>query len=560
MANPWEQYQAPVAPEVPELAEGPWQQYGAPKPVAGPIGQAFEQAGQNIGQSLRGVPEYALGQTGQALAGLESRGQAAYNIATEGVLGAAADIIGEAVQVPVTLAGLGFKNTVPTVLEDFVKNNVSNVVTPILNNSKTVEGLKTFATKNWQEWKNWEKTNPNDADTIKGSINVAEFFKPPQLRNPVVNKAPTFLGATADKLYESGVVIETKKSRGFLHKLAAPIETFEIAKERAKRKAPNKWGTLEYTPREDEEEVVSALMELNLNPTKSETENGRVVLDAVERKHDSLNKKLEKSDIFLDKEELIGSLEALVDDLDLALVGDAEASYKKFLALGTKFINETDGSVASILEVRRKLDNEIKKLGAGGNNWTDAAANGRNIAVRTIRDHLNLSVAESVPDIDVLKDLRKQHLWLRAADNIYDKAASNADLAIGRSIQNVARATGTTVPATALSQYALLSVGSGAVGYGLGAEVLPLLTVLAGIGTAGYVIKRGAVSPAVRKGLSGTLRSIDEAIKTTKNTAMAKSLAADRALIVELMKLPTTDANDEVQEEEETKIPLRPKG
>jgi hypothetical protein len=83
---------------------------------------------------------------------------------------------------------------------------------------------------------------------------------------------------------------------------------------------------------------------------------------------------------------------------------------------------------------------------------------------------------------------------------------------------------------------------------------------LAGIGTAGYVIKRGAVSPAVRKGLSGTLRSIDEAIKTTKNTAMAKSLAADRALIVELMKLPTTDANDEVQEEEETKIPLRPKG
>ena len=78
---------------------------------------------------------------------------------------------------------------------------------------------------------------------------------------------------------------------------------------------------------------------------------------------------------------------------------------------------------------------------------------------------------------------------------------------------------------------------------------LPLATVAAGAGAIAYAVKRGAVSPSGRKALGALLRETDKALKATKNSAMRKAIAADRAFVVELMKLPTTQAEDYTEEE-----------
>ena len=106
--------------------------------------------------------------------------------------------------------------------------------------------------------------------------------------------------------------------------------------------------------------------------------------------------------------------------------------------------------------------------------------NGIDIAKRAMRNHLNLKVAEAVPDVNVKKDLRKMHLWLRAADDVYDKAGADADLKIGRMIQNVEGATGTQAPRSAISKYVAGSLLVSGIGGITLAGYLPLASVAAG--------------------------------------------------------------------------------
>ena len=506
-------------------------------------------AGQNIGQAAQDFGSFARQQAGQVMAGQESVGQGLFNVAAKGGLGVLNTVVGEGIQVGIKGA---LVNVIPNQVEEFVANNVKSVMTPLLDNPATRAGIEIlsgpagFVKDKYMQWK---EQNPNDAASVEGAVNVAEWLKPPAFRGPVPDTSAGILGRAGDKVYETGRKIETKATRSFLHDLITPLQTTEVAKERAKRKTANKWGTLEYTPTPDEEEVVSNLMELELKDGASFTENGKVILQAVEKKHNSLDARLKKANVDMDKNQLILELEGVADaqDLNPALVGDAKTSATKIFKLAEKLIKESDGTALGILNVRRQIDKELAKLGKG--NYDGNKQNGIDIAKRAMRNHLNLKVAEAVPDVNVKKDLRKMHLWLRAADDVYDKAGADADLKIGRMIQNAEGATGTQAPRSAISKYVAGSLLVSGIGGITLAGYLPLASVAAGAGAIAYAVKRGAVSPSGRKALGALLRDTDKALKATKNSAMRKAIAADRAFVVELMKLPTTQAEDYTEEE-----------
>lgn len=506
-------------------------------------------AGQNIGQAAEDFGSFAKQQAGQVLAGQESVVQGLFNVAAKGGLGVLNTVVGEGIQVGMKGA---LVNVIPDQVEEFVANNVKSVMTPLLDNPATRAGIEILSGPAGfikDKYMQWAEQNPNDAASVEGVVNVAEWLKPPSLRGPVPDTSAGILGRAGDKVYETGRKIETEATRSFLHDLITPLQTTEVAKERAKRKTANKFGTLEYTPTPDEEEVVSNLIELGLKDGASFTENGKVILQAVEKKHNSLDARLKKANVDMNKNQLILELRDIAEslqELNPALVGDASSSATKIFKLAEKLIKESDGTALGILNVRRKIDKELAKMGKGS--YEGNKQNGIDIAKRAMRNHLNLKVAEAVPDVNVKKDLRKMHLWLRAADDVYDKAGADADLKIGRMIQNVEGATGTQAPRSAISKYVagsllLSGVGTYAAGY------LPLATVAAGAGAIAYAVKRGAVSPSGRKALGALLRETDKALKATKNSAMRKAIAADRAFVVELMKLPTTQAEDYTEEE-----------
>ena len=504
-------------------------------------------AGQNIGQAAQDFGSFAKQQAGQVMAGQESVGQGLFNVAAKGGLGVLNTVVGEGIQVGIKGA---LVNVIPNQVEEFVANNVKSVMTPLLDNPATRAGIEIlsgpagFVKDKYMQWK---EQNPNDAASVEGAVNVAEWLKPPAFRGPVPDTSAGILGRAGDKIYETGRKIETKATRSFLHDLITPLQTTEVAKERAKRKTANKGGTLEYTPTPDEEEVVSNLMELGLKDGASFTENGKVILQAVEKKHNSLDARLKKANVDMDKGQLVLELEDIAEslqELNPALVGDASSSATKIFKLAEKLIKE---SALGILNVRRQIDKELAKMGKGS--YEGNKQNGIDIAKRAMRNHLNLKVAEAVPDVNVKKDLRKMHLWLRAADDVYDKAGADADLKIGRMIQNVEGATGTQAPRSAISKYVAGSLLVSGIGGITLAGYLPLASVAAGAGAIAYAVKRGAVSPSGRKALGTLLRDTDKALKATKNSAMRKAIAADRAFVVELMKLPTTQAEDYTEEE-----------
>ena len=77
---------------------------------------------------------------------------------------------------------------------------------------------------------------------------------------------------------------------------------------------------------------------------------------------------------------------------------------------------------------------------------------------------------------------------------------------------------------------------------------LPALTGLAATGTIGYAVYRTSVSPSLRRSLSAALREVDSLLaKKSLGNDMRKALQTDRAMLVEVMKLPTAPegADDE---------------
>ena len=89
-------------------------------------------------------------------------------------------------------------------------------------------------------------------------------------------------------------------------------------------------------------------------------------------------------------------------------------------------------------------------------------------------------------------------------------------------------------------------------------DLLPYVGSVAVAGGLGYAAYRGTVSPALRKYLGKTLVTMDKISRKTKSKEMREALALDRATLVEIMKLPLTDAEDLTKEEQAYEYPEIP--
>ena len=167
-------------------------------------------AGQNIGQAAEDFGSFAKQQAGQVLAGQESVGQGLFNVAAKGGLDVLNTVVGEGIQVGIKGA---LVNVIPDQVEEFVANNVKSVMTPLLDNPATRAGIEILSGPAGfmkDKYMQWKEQNPNDAASVEGVVNVAEWLKPPALRGPVPDNSTGILGRAGDKVYETGRKIETK--------------------------------------------------------------------------------------------------------------------------------------------------------------------------------------------------------------------------------------------------------------------------------------------------------------------------------------------------------------
>lgn len=448
-----------------------------------------------------------------------------------GGLGTGLDLLGTGI----SLSAREISSFIPDTVEKKVVDSVTNTVKklgeiPTIN--KAVEAIQ----DGYQSYLQWKSENPNDAMGVESIINVAEVFAPPFKRKPIPDK--TLFRTESDRQFDRAKHIETKRRGDYLEDLITPISTKANDEARAKRMTQNAKGRNVYNPTDLEIEMVDVLKDIPVN-SKNSLVGNRVIIDSeINTVHNSLVNDLKKSKVQLNKKQLNTELGKIVDELQKTnpvLVGDASAVAKKIFNKAQQLLATSDGSPAQLMQVRKDLDRWSKEQGKGS---FDGNENAYTVAQRAVRDFLNEKVADAVPETAVLDKLRKQHLLLRANDRLLPKAAQEADTKIGRLIDNMYKATGTTPPATLLSKIATVGLASSVVGAAGYSGLLPAIGAGIGTGAIGYAIYRGSVSPSLRRGLSAMLKETDKVLSSKISKAMREAIQADRAIIVEAMKLP----------------------
>ena len=511
-------------------------------PAAFTSGKNYNKTFSAMGETIADVPVFAkeLGQEFDDPANPEK--VFAFGASKRGLLGTGLDLLGQGAK----LSAMQYSDMIPDTVEKKIVDSLSETARVVAENPLISAGLEA-AKSGFNAYMEWKEANPRTGRAMEGVFNTAELFAPPLTRKPV--RDTPLIRTLADEQYARSIHLETGQRRDYLNTVIEPIQTPANDLKRAERMTQDEKGRNSYVPTETETEMVNVLQGIeDINSDKSFVAIRETLEKEVNKTHNSLNKLLGKSKFKFNKKKLESDLKNKIE-IDLndnpVLIGDAKAVATKIYNKALRLLKEADGSPTSIINVRRQLDKWSKDAGKSSYDGTE---NAWTVSQRLIRDFLNESVAEAVPNTKVLEKLRRQHLLLRSRDRVLPKSAKEADTSIGRTAQNVSNALDLQMPKTMVGKVANVGIVGSVLGGAAFVGALPALTGLAATGTIGYAVYRGSVSPTLRRSLSAALRQVDDVLaKKSLGNDMRKALQTDRAMLVEVMKLPTAPegADDE---------------
>ena len=202
-------------------------------------------------------------------------------------------------------------------------------------------------------------------------------------------------------------------------------------------------------------------------------------------------------------------------------------------------LSENASTPSGVLRARKQLDSWVKSQ-KGSKIFDPELENTLSVSVRAVRRAMNDIVDSKVKTTAVKEELRRQNLLFEALENIGPKAADEANTAIGRSLQNMAK----VLPfRSKFINEAGAVVGLGVVG--ASATFAPVFAYGLGAAAVAAGTYKLIISPALKKNAAKLIRGIDRAILTSENPAMIKQLKADRALIIEVLK--NSEVSEDVQ-------------
>ena len=265
-------------------------------------------------------------------------------------------------------------------------------------------------------------------------------------------------------------------------------------------------------------------------------------IDATLERPDGLNIDVEAVEIGKIKLDTNKVFSDIVQQLNDDLVGFGTVS-KDVLKLVNKLLKDSDGSLDSLLTVRQEFDKVAKARGKWSTETQSKTAWG--VSTDTIRSRLNQAIDDALPDGDVKQQLREVSTLFNAKEILLDKVAVDANNSFQRVFNNLKSLdTYITMPKTPLGLAATFSfIGSNVSGSPLAASAGGAV-LGAGLGIAIY---KGKINPTWRAYLGKLVKQVDKGIKITRNSEMRQALIADRAVLIEAMKLP----NDSTPVEEE---------
>lgn len=521
------------------------------------MGQATVEAGGGVVEGIKQFPQRAMERTAETFARGGNTGQLLPQLAGEAVKAYVTNPIAEAVM----LGGKGLLELIPDSNEKAIVDTVVETLAPLADAPLAEVGLDAarFGINAWTEF---AQNNPVQADTLKGVFQIAEVYKPPMMRNPVPY-SPSELRKRGVALQRSAAGTAENRTRTDLEEVITPLDTPANRAERQEQMYTDEKGVTRYRRTGRDEETIDTLKKTKVSGKNSNQKNQDILTKEIGKRGEKLVNELREYDyVKLNKADIRSDMQGIIDDLldpvtgNPALAGETQAktAAQLFRWLDGQ-LGDGDITPSRLYELRKTFDNHIKNTGRKAFEGNESAFA---ISQKAVRDYLNGKIIEVTPFSKVAEQLKDIHLLYRTKDIVKPKAAEDATTALGRSLQNIMRTTDSSLPKTPHGKVIMLTgLGGFAVSETL-QSMIPYLGSVAVAGGIGYAVYRGAVSPALRKYLGKTLVTMDKISRNTKSKEMREALALDRATLVEIMKLPLTDAEDLTKEEQAYEYPEIP--
>jgi len=464
--------------------------------------------------------------------------------------GGVLDIAGETIT-----AGLkGVSFLLPDSIEKPVVDTITEGLRFIENTAVGKMGIE--ALENGADaWNNFKEGHPRAAKNIESVVNIAAIVTPPKVKaNTAPENGVSKLRQTADKLDQAAAAKEFGERRAFTLQLTQPRQTLEQRADQARRTEQQgvlRRNVLQYTQREID--VAEEAAKTGVSASRSPQYNVNVLNTAIQKEATSLQNRLTRYQAPIDDYSVISRVDVAVDKLlaERPTIAGDEAAARSLNILAQKaedLWNASDKTPTALLQVRRDFDSWVKSNKP--NVFGDVKVDNISVGAREIRKALNEALSESVPDENIKSSLRRQSLLIEGAENASYKAAEEASNAVGRLWKNV-----TNIAPFKASTNRLVGAGLG-VSVGTAAHTIaPALIPSIGLGLATWALYTGVSNIPLRKSAAALLNATDEALKIAKNPDMVKQLRADRVALIELLKLPVAEQEDEVEADIVIKLP-----
>ena len=438
---------------------------------------------------------------------------------------------GEVVTTGLKTAGQALSLAVPDFIEDYTMEGLSSIAYDISETPLFKEGLEA-ASQGFGKFLKFKDNYPSEAEYLSSGFDIGLMGLPASKVPPVTD--------TLDKWSwnktNAGRLQGVEQRRDIVSQILAPVKLEK--KDISRTDTKGLLGRVTTTPDPLEQEVISVVSLIpEVKGSNNPVKNANAVLDEINATAERLIKRLKlKGNPTINTKGLNASMDAEVAKY---FAGNAAkvsiASPKKMQAIldeAKKLISASDGTATGILQARKDLDKWLD--GIDPKMVNDEYMDSKAKALKIIREAMNSSVGDAVPDVDVKGLLRKQYLMYKAYDNLSDKAIGMAKTSLARSYINAKRVTGMAIPTTPLAMAATASAATTAISSGWFAFATGTLA----LGTGAVLTARMLKGPTAKKGLGVLLGQVSKAIKMSKNKEMVEQLKADRLVIISLLEQP----------------------
>ena len=433
------------------------------------------------------------------------------------------DVTGEILISGLSVVGDGISIITPDFIEDPLKDLFKNSVSSLLQSDSARKGLEMLA--NGIEYYNEFKVkNPRAAENIEAVFDISLVASPSIIPKNV--KPRTVFKA----------LLQTPK--GLYKENKTWFDIFDMGGADTIKRTGSEG--VNFTARELT--AIDSLKKSKVSPIKTANSNALIIVDNIQELGNKITDTFKNSSKTVDAPNMMDDLDNSVDlvreqGVGLKGVGDAIESVTDVLQEQLKKYSNPDGtiSVKNTWEVRKAIDAwHKKKQGEQAFNKTGDVPD----AVYAVRDALNRAIYKEVPEV---KDLiTKQSGFLFALSNVSKKASKETGGLFNNIMHSVLSLAAKNRNIT-VGLIGLLGTG-GTVGYSTVASPVALAGML-GVGTylAGSTIIQYGISPAaLRRNMGGVLSGIDSAIlaaRKANNSVMVQTLKADKAALLELVKV-----------------------